>query len=604
MDSQAVGQEGTEEDALAVAKWSACNRMDPCLRFPYDDVQELFDGATMIEGMLVALEHRHIYFVSCSSSRLNDVQWNVVSLPQDSSAFVACRGSGPVYRAGDRVNSTRGPGWDLERRPLKACEVDASRKAGHAVTSGGDLVYPARVREVMLDGALLLDYDHGGEGLELVQWVWARAQMPWHPKCVPLVLNLHRNLGRGVVLEGMQVRWWYVSRLLRALCAYAPSGRVWRKGGREQDPMHKFYDPRMIDVLDESAMRSRFDRTTDLAELPAELKTGEDFSMAGFRVNVAEPEIGDGFTRQVWLEEKIFSAWLQLGNLQLSGAVASWWTGLYSTETSGHCEENALKSAGENTCVEFFQRLCECVKAFDAEDVRHGAIRLDALQRWLENELGEEVLGIERGQRMLEQLELEMGVVQELELGVRDCGGIEEAVDRADEDEQLKSLADRLVYGWPNKAADLVTVRDAGSFVKAFRNVRRRIDSDALGDVSRLDKQVVLLIELPLTRALAFAVNFFNRVYLSSGLPENLATTRDLGTKLLSDCCDFQESITALLEAGANWSYIYEAMHGQKWDLEWRQWVHAFHIDFHPMSASDCRHLACVKVEDLLGVGR
>ena len=205
---------------------------------------------------------------------------------------------------------------------------------------------------------------------------------------------------------------------------------------------------------------------------------------------------------------------------------------------------------------------------------------------------------------MLEQLELEIGVVEQLELGVRESGSIEEAVDRADEDEQLKSLADRIVHGWPNKAADPVTVRGAGRFVEAFRNVRRRVDSDALGDVSQLDKQAVLLIELPLTRALAFAVNFFNRVYLSSGLPENLATTRDLGIKQSRDCCDFQNSITALREAGAKWIYIYEAMHGQKWDLEWRQWVQAFHIDVHPSSAFECRQLACVKVEDLLGVGR
>ena len=135
-------------------------------------------------------------------------------------------------------------------------------------------------------------------------------------------------------------------------------------------------------------------------------------------------------------------------------------------------------------------------------------------------------------------------------------------------------------------------------------NDRRRCDNDALGDVSQLDKQVVLHIEYPLTQALNFATSFFNRVYLSSGLPENLATTRDLAIKQSCDCCDFQNSITALREAGAKWIYIYEAMHGQKWDLEWRQWVHAFHIDFHPFSAFECRQLACVKVEDLLGVGR
>ena len=101
--------------------------------------------------------------------------------------------------------------------------------------------------------------------------------MPWHPKDVPLILKLRRNLGRGVVLEGLHVRWWYVARLLGALCAVAPHGQVWRIGGEEQEPMHKFYDPRMFDVLDEKAMRSRFEEKSDMSELPAELRTAEDF---------------------------------------------------------------------------------------------------------------------------------------------------------------------------------------------------------------------------------------------------------------------------------------------------------------------------------------
>jgi hypothetical protein len=61
MDAQALQQEGVEGDACIVAKRSEDNHMDPCFRFPSDDLQELFDGATMIEGMLVALEHMHFF---------------------------------------------------------------------------------------------------------------------------------------------------------------------------------------------------------------------------------------------------------------------------------------------------------------------------------------------------------------------------------------------------------------------------------------------------------------------------------------------------------------------------------------------------------------
>ena len=111
--------------------------------------------------------------------------------------------------------------------------------------------------------------------------------------------------------------------------------------------------------------------------------------------------------------------------------------------------------------------MCALVKASDLEAVQDGTIRLDAFQRWLQDELGEDVLKIEHGTHLLEQLTFEFGVIEDLKSTVNESGGMEEAVDRADEDEQAKSLAEHLVYGWPNKAADPVTVRDAGRFVKA-----------------------------------------------------------------------------------------------------------------------------------------
>ena len=81
---------------------------------------------------------------------------------------------------------------------------------------------------------------------------------------------------------------------------------------------------------------------------------------------------------------------------------------------SGDCEENALKSAGDDTCVEFFHRVRDLVKAIDSDAVRDGTIRLDALQRWLQDKLGKEVLGIEHGTDLREQLEFEFGVVEDL----------------------------------------------------------------------------------------------------------------------------------------------------------------------------------------------
>ena len=64
-----------------------------------------------------------VHFVSCHSTGLTKFHRNVISFPQDLSAFVARHGLGRGYRVTVRVNSSRGPGRDLERRPFKAWEA-------------------------------------------------------------------------------------------------------------------------------------------------------------------------------------------------------------------------------------------------------------------------------------------------------------------------------------------------------------------------------------------------------------------------------------------------------------------------------------------------
>ena len=336
MNSQGVDQEGVPGDKNIIPKRSVENHMDPCFRFPYDDLQELFDGATMIEGMLVALEHMQIYFVSCTRTGLQKFHRNVISFPQDLSAFVSQHGLGRGYRVTDRVNSSRGPGQDLNRRPLKYWDpAVANMKEKPAYRPDGDIIYAAEVLEVKPDGSLLLRYDIGGQGVEFPSWVRPRAQMPWHPKDVPLVLHLRRNLGRGAVIEGLSVRWDYVSRLLRALCSFAPNGQVWRLGGGEYEAMHKYYDPKILDVLNVDDMRSRVEATSDIGTLPEELKSIGDLAIAGFRIKVNESESVDSSKSDVWVEEKTFVTWLYNGNFMVGAVVAAWWTGLHSTDPAG-----------------------------------------------------------------------------------------------------------------------------------------------------------------------------------------------------------------------------------------------------------------------------
>ena len=167
--------------------------MDPCFRFPVDDLKDLFDGATVVEAMLVALEHMQVNFVTVSRSGLRKFRRNVISFPQDVAAFASRQGMMKRYRAADRVNSVRGPGRDLTRqvKMAVACASDAERQR-HAIDARGALVYPATVREVLPDGTLVLDYDHGGDGVELPEHVRPRVVMPWHPRDVPLHLMLRR----------------------------------------------------------------------------------------------------------------------------------------------------------------------------------------------------------------------------------------------------------------------------------------------------------------------------------------------------------------------------------------------------------------------------
>ena len=70
--------------------------------------------------------------------------------------------------------------------------------------------------------------------------------------------------------------------------------------------MHKFYDPRILDVLNVEDMRSRVELTSDIATLPSELKSIGDLAIAGFRIKVNESESVDSSKSDVWVEEKTF----------------------------------------------------------------------------------------------------------------------------------------------------------------------------------------------------------------------------------------------------------------------------------------------------------
>ena len=344
-----------EVDVVPMRGWR--NRMDPCWRFPHQELADLFAQATLDEAMFVALEHMQVDIVTVRWTGLHKFRKNVISFPQDLRSFVKERGALRHFKVGDRVNSVRGLGDDLDRPPKLARDATADEKARFATDAQGRLVYPATVRRVEGVGVLMLEYDHHfGQGefcAERFEHVTPRVQMPWHPRQLhgKLVIMLTRNVRHGEPIEGLEVRWDLVCKILRALTRLPRDcqsmllhdGRAlpWREGGGEGEPMHRWYDEMtgMFDVLDEAQCRRLYAPRVVNGEVMSpeeaeellggeasagavgrDLLTAEDFSAAGMDVRYRADEAGEGEQDVIGRED--FRKWLVLKGLVLASELA------------------------------------------------------------------------------------------------------------------------------------------------------------------------------------------------------------------------------------------------------------------------------------------
>ena len=162
---------------------SSENHMDPCFRFPWDDLQALFASATVTEAMLVALDHMQVNFVTVSSTGLRKFRRNTLSFPQDVGRFAEKLDLMKGYRVEDRVNSVRGMGVDPrnpDREERRATGATEEERGKYCVDAGGRLIFPGRVVEVReAEGLLVVEYDGGlGQGLERIENVRPRQMMP------------------------------------------------------------------------------------------------------------------------------------------------------------------------------------------------------------------------------------------------------------------------------------------------------------------------------------------------------------------------------------------------------------------------------------------
>ena len=194
----------------------------------------------------------------------------MISFPQSADKLMRRLGMLKHFRPGDRVNSTRGPGTDLNRQPRLARDASGEERQEFATDKEGRLVFPGTVTRLEGVDRVYVKYDHTGdeEFVERVEGVTPRLQMPWQPQLLQgqLVIRLTQNVRHGDPIEGLETRWDLVCKIMSALTAFpdlfprATHGLPWRFGGSMDEPMHRWYDPKlgMFDVLDEADVRRRY----------------------------------------------------------------------------------------------------------------------------------------------------------------------------------------------------------------------------------------------------------------------------------------------------------------------------------------------------------
>ena len=381
---QKVDPNAQGDDVVPLRGWQ--NRMDPCYRFPHNDLADLFAKATVTEARFIALEHMQIDFVTVSSTGLRKFRKNIISFPQSIDRAVRRHGLLREFRVGDRVNSRRGPGDDLGRGPVLADDASSEAQQNYATDKNGYLVFPATVTRVDGVERVFLRYDHAGEEefCERVEWLEPRVQMPWHPEQFQgqFVIMLTQNVNHGDPIEGLEVRWGLVCKILKALTAlphlypHVTNNLPWRFGGSIDEPMHRWYDTKhgMFDVLDEADMRRYYapkkweggllspveaaePRVAAAVEGPGiDLRSAADMLAAGLdvRFDAGGGVPGDGSGVDVVAEED-FGAWLTLRDLDLASQLASFWRNM-DIRPDGEVVQS-MKESDAETDVAFFRKL-------------------------------------------------------------------------------------------------------------------------------------------------------------------------------------------------------------------------------------------------------
>ena len=483
IEKQVEAQGGSAEGI--VPNRSFLNGMNPLYNFPGgsagEQLRSLFASATVLEAMLVALEHMQVSYVTARYTRLPKFVKNVISFPQDIASFAKRLALLCEYRVGDRVNSVRGPenGDDKNRAPKSAQTALPEDLRRFAVDEDGYLVYPAKVVEVLSDGSLKLAYEDaecnslGATGVEWPDQVSPRVTMPWNPRFLKgqTKILLRRNMRGGQKLEGLEVRWRLVSNILRALITVGH----WRLDG-EEGPMHRYYDKRLFHVPSVEEILEEYAPQGEEA-LDLEANTAEGLLRAGFDVGgVGGDEEDDrdasggedvgGCEEDRIVEKETFDRWLTLTGQDLGDVVQKWWCELPPAPEGD--EVGLRRSWGDNSADLF-----AAIRAEVSVETKcvEGGIPVRALTSWLAEQIGESfsVGGSRDEEALLDQMLFELKICEEVGSGAFDStAGMEEPEGGHDPERESLDIAQGIVHGWPTVEKDPTVMRQIGRFVKAF----------------------------------------------------------------------------------------------------------------------------------------
>ena len=490
-----------EAEVVPLRGWQ--NRMDPCWRFPHHELRELFAQMTVTEARFVALEHQQVDYVTVRWTGLGKFRKNIISFPQDVRRFVERYGMLQDYKVRDRVNSVRGPGADPDRPPKLARDATPEELSRCAVDPHGRLVYPATVRRVEGAAILMLEYDEFRGELypERTENLTSRVQMPWQPRQLQgaLVIFLTQNVKFGDAIEGLEVRWGLVCRVMRALTSrpdvYAHmrlnDGRAlpWRDGGGPDEPMHRWYDMRqgMFDVLSEADCRRLYaprhvdgelmspEEAEALGVSGTELTQGEDLwkvedlLAAGLDVRFDREEETGASEDVVGKDE--FRNWVVLKGLAVASELLKWWM---RVEVSAEGVSDGWKTSGAETVVDFFEKIR--ADLHEREWLEQGEMTVFSLAKWCRTVVGEDFGGDDFSslEDLAEYMRLEFRIVHERHGVIDSSGAMEDGAPRPDVDVEAEESAKRVAgiatgkvsFGWHGVADDPSGMSEVGRFEK------------------------------------------------------------------------------------------------------------------------------------------